>query len=106
MKLRHRNNLLLLAFIHLLLFAYPLVSKTFHGHHGDHIQDEHSHVLSFDQPEESCPVCDFEFYRFVNAPQWHPNNFFASIPVYNSPAPNAKYPRLIHYFSLRAPPAV
>ncbi|MDD2305455.1 MAG: hypothetical protein PHP53_12210 [Prolixibacteraceae bacterium] len=104
MKRKNRNNLIRLIFVHLLLLAYPLVSKTFHVHHGERISHGFSTCASVDKPEDSCPVCDFEFYNFVPAAS---NAVLVSqhcISVYNSPDPQAAFIPFINYFSLRAPP--
>jgi hypothetical protein len=103
-KIQNRNNLIRLIFVHLLLLAYPLVSKTFHVHHAERVSHALSACASFDQPKDSCPVCDFEFYNFV--PSTSISVFVAQhcISVYNTSVPQAAYIPFIHFFSLRAPP--
>jgi len=103
-KRKHRNNLIRLIFVHLLLLAYPLVSKTFHVHHAEGVHHQLSTNTCFNQPEDSCPVCDFEFYNFV--PSTSISTFVAQhrISVYNTPVPQAAYIPFIQFFSLRAPP--
>jgi len=104
-KAKHRNNLIRLIFVHLLLLAYPLVSKTFHVHYAEGIHHEFSAHTCFDQPEESCPVCDFEFYNFVPSQSITTSVALQSISACNIHAPQAAFVPFIQYFSLRAPPA-
>jgi len=103
-KAKHRNNLIRLIFVHLLLLAYPLVSKTIHVHTGEGVHHEFSAHACFNLPEDSCPVCDFEFYNFV--PSTSTSIFVAQhcILVHNTSVPQAAYIPFIHFFSLRAPP--
>jgi len=104
-KVKYRNNLIRLIFVHLLLLAYPLVSKTLHVHHEEGSHHEFSVHACFAQPEESCPVCDFEFYNFVPSQPITTSVALHTIPVYNSPEPRIAFVQFIKYFSLRAPPA-
>jgi len=103
-KVIHQNNLIRLIFVHLLLLAYPLVSKTLHVHHGEGVHHQLASNTCFELPEDFCPVCDFEFYNFV--PSTSISFFVAQhlISVYNTPAPQAAYIPFVQYFSLRAPP--
>jgi hypothetical protein len=103
-KAKHRNNLIRLIFVHLLLLAYPLVSKTLHVHHGEEIHHDFSAHVCFDQPEESCPVCDFEFYNFVPSQSIITSVALHTIPVDNSPTTQIAFVPFLQYFSLRAPP--
>jgi hypothetical protein len=103
-KKQNRNNLIRLIFVHLLLLAYPLVSKSLHVHLGERVLHQLSTTTCFELPEDSCLVCDFEFYNFV--PSTSISVFVAqhSISVYNTSVPQAAYIPFIHFFSLRAPP--
>jgi len=103
-KIQNQNNLIRLIFVHLLLLAYPLVSKTLHVHHGEGVHHQLSTNTCFDQPEDSCPVCDFEFYNFV--PSTSISIFVAQhrISVYDTPDQQATFIPFVKYFSLRAPP--
>jgi len=103
-KVKHRNNLIRLIFVHLLLLAYPLVSKTLHVHHEEGSHHEFSAHACFDQPEESCPVCDFEFYNFVPSRPIITSVALQNISVCNISAPQAAFVPFTQYFSLRAPP--
>jgi hypothetical protein len=104
-KVKHRNNLIRLIFVHLLLLAYPLVSKTLHVHHREGMHHDFSSHVCFDQPEESCPVCDFEFYNFVPSQPIITSVALQNISVSKLPASQAAFVPFIQYFSLRAPPA-
>jgi hypothetical protein len=104
MKVKHRNNLIRLIFLHLLLLAYPLVSKTFHVHHNDEVQNHFSANPCFGQVEDFCPVCDFEFYNFVPSQLITVSVAPISISVFDTSAPQAIYLSCKQYFSLRAPP--
>jgi len=103
-KVKHRNNLIRLIFVHLLLLAYPLVSKTLHVHHEEGMHHEFSAHACFNQPEDFCPVCDFEFYNFVPSQPIITPVALQRISVQNTPAPQAVFVPIIQYFSLRAPP--
>lgn len=103
-KAKHRNNLISLIFIHLLIFLYPLANKIVHRHHDASQHHEYSENASLCQQEDDCPVCEFEFYNFIVAPQFRPNAPVSVVCTVNSAAPNGKYTRHINYFSLRAPP--
>jgi hypothetical protein len=105
-KAKHQNNLTGLIFVHLLLLAYPLVSKTLHVHHGERTIHEFSANTRFGLPEKSCPVCDFEFYNFVPSQAITTSVALQSIPTCNKPDHQAAFVPFIQYFSLRAPPAV
>lgn len=106
-KKQYRNNFILLIVFHLALIAYPLVSKTLHNHHKTNDQQSIlDNQPAFNLPADFCPIYNFEFYHFVSSPQLEAVVFFTGIPVYNSPAPDNHFPRIINYFSLRAPPAV
>jgi hypothetical protein len=105
-RIKHQNNLIRLIFVHLLLLAYPLVSKTFHVHHDEGEHCECFAYTCFNQPEESCPVCDFEFYNFIPSQLILASVDQHTIPVVNSPALRIVFVPFIKYFQLRAPPAV
>jgi hypothetical protein len=103
-KAKHRNNLIRLIFIHLLLLAYPLFSKTLHAHQQERAHRVFSLATCIDKPEELCPVCDSEFYNFITS---SPTTTFFGLPnfqIYNSPAPRVAFIQNAKYFSLRAPP--
>ncbi|MFY9151218.1 MAG: hypothetical protein WAO52_04320 [Prolixibacteraceae bacterium] len=104
MHKRNRNSIFSLVIIHLLLLVYPLVSKIGHVHHDLMIHHEHSGTVSFEQPEEICAVCDFEFFYFVPASAFSQVIFLKSLPIHNSPEQKNAALQIIHYFSLRAPP--
>ena len=107
LRKQYRNNFILLIGFHLALIAYPLVSKTLHVHHKENAQEvSETGQPEFDLPADFCPIYNFEFYNFVSSPKLEAQVFFTGIPVYNSPAPEKHFPRVINYFSLRAPPAV
>jgi len=103
-KLKQGNNLIRLICVHLLLLAYPLVSKSFHVHHEESAHHEFSAHACFDQPEKSCPVCDFEFYNFVPTQPIFHSVALQDISTCNTPKHQAAYITFILYFSLRAPP--
>lgn len=102
----NKNNLILLVYMHLLLLSYPILDKAFHHHLVDLHRHEVSNQVSFDHPEQHCPICDFEFYSFISTPQLKAAVSFTGIPIFNSPEPENHFPRVINYFSLRAPPTV
>ncbi|HEX7585384.1 MAG TPA: hypothetical protein VF373_11895 [Prolixibacteraceae bacterium] len=104
MTKKYRNNFVKLVFLHLLLLTYPLVSKISHVHQGAQIHHVFSGSISFEQPEEFCAVCDFEFYSFIASNPLKAVVYLQSIPVSNSPGPRICFGQIIHYFSLRAPP--
>jgi len=87
-----------------LLLAYPLVGKTIHVHHHELFHHNDSSNTCFDQSEESCPVCNFEFYSFIPSTQITTFLALQNIPIHNSPTPEICYGQVINYFSLRAPP--
>ena len=103
-KIRYRGNFILLIVFHLMLIAYPLVSKTVHVHHNENGHHLLSGQIAFNHPEDFCPIYNFEFYSFVSTPLIKAAVFWAGIPVCNSPAPHSRYARIINHFSLRAPP--
>ena len=104
MKVKQRNNLVGLVFVHLLLLAYPLISKTTHVHHREGIHHRLATNICFDQPEDFCAVCDFEFYNFVPAQLNKTSVAQESISLFNALAPEASFVPFLQYFSLRAPP--
>jgi len=95
---------ILLVYFHLLILSYPMVDKAFHRHLVKLKRHEISNQVSFDSPAQHCPVCEFEFYCYISNPELKATAFFTGIPVFNSPAPDNHFPRVINYFSLRAPP--
>jgi hypothetical protein len=103
-KRKHQNNLIRLIFVHLLLLAYPLVSKTVHVHHSEPLLHECCASACLDHPENHCPVCDFEFYNFVADHTIQLSVESQILSVFNSPEPPIRYVSFIPYFSLRAPP--
>ena len=103
-KIRYRRNFSLLIAFHLMLIAYPLISKTVHVHHRENGHHVRSNQIAFEHPDDFCPIYNFEFYSFVSTPLIKAIVFWASIPVYNSPAPEGRYAQMIIHFSLRAPP--
>jgi len=103
-KIQYRNNVIKLVFIHLLLLAFPLVSKISHVHHSTQNQHLFSGNVSFENPEDFCQVCDFEFYSYIASDPLTAIIYLQSIPVTNSPEPGRYFGQIISYFSLRAPP--
>lgn len=93
-----------LVIIHLLLLWYPQLIKLVHDHHNEHVSCLHDHEVSFDHPEELCPVCNFEFVSFIEADHYNLNVCLPEIHVADLPAPESINPHLLFYFSLRAPP--
>jgi len=89
----------------MLLLFYPMISKTVHVHHGELSHFRHSNHQSFSRPEETCTICNFEFFNFVAAEQLTSIIYLKSIPVYNSPEKHIHFVPVLSYFSLRAPPA-
>ncbi|MDP2338170.1 MAG: hypothetical protein Q8N05_17345 [Bacteroidota bacterium] len=104
MKKRNRNNLIILVVLHLLLLVFPLVSKIGHVHHPAQTHHKFSGAISFDEPEEFCAVCDFEFYSFIVSNPINPVVYLQNIPALNSPEPRIYFAKTPNYFSLRAPP--
>jgi len=104
MKREFRNNLIKLVTLHLLLLAYPLISKTFHVHHGSHYFHEFSATENIDRTEDPCPVCDFEFYNFISATPAYHFEAQSVVNIYIDPIPEIVFTPIVRYFSLRAPP--
>lgn len=104
MKRKFRNNLIVAVVLHLLLLAYPLISKTFHVHHGSHHYHEFTTSEAIECAEGPCPVCDFEFYNFVSTTPEHHFEAQSVIKIYIDPIPEIVFTPLVRYFSLRAPP--
>jgi len=103
-KDKSRNNIIILIFIHLLLITYPLVSKTIHGHLEVNFAHEFSNNLLFEQTEDSCSVCNFEFYSFIASNSLITTVYVQTFPVINTPLTQIHVGKIINYFSLRAPP--
>lgn len=103
---RNRNSILSLVIIHLLLLVYPMVNQIGHEHEHEEslFHHEHSGNISFEQTEETCAVCEFEFLNFVPCNPGSQFVFLKTIPVYNSPEQKNATLQTISYFSLRAPP--
>lgn len=104
MKRKFRNNLIVVVVLHLLLLAYPLISKTFHVHHGSPHHHEFTTSENIDRTEDPCPVCDFEFYNFISTTPAHHFEAQSVIKIYLNPIPEIVFTPLVRYFSLRAPP--
>lgn len=100
-------NLVLLVASHLLLFAYPMASKTFHVHEGP----VHEHCCScdtgspaIDQPAQACPICDYVLVSFISEPTFLPSVYRFAYPVAIAPLPEKVHTEAIRHFSLRGPP--
>jgi len=103
-KNNYRINILTLIFAHLLLIAYPLVSKTIHVHQGGNVHPEFSAIICIEQTEDICPVCNFEFYYFIASNPLTAIVYLQTLPVVNTPIRQIHFGRIINYYSLRAPP--
>jgi len=88
-----------------MLLIYPLISKTVHVHQGKLAHFELNEQPAFDQPNDFCPIYNFEFFSFVATEPLTSITYLKSIPVYNSPEKHICFVPVLSYFSLRAPPA-
>jgi len=100
----YRINFITLIFAHLLLIAYPLVSKTIHVHHGAMVYHEFSSANCIDQTEDVCQVCNFEFYYFIASNPITTVVYLQTFPLVNTPVKQRYFGQIINYFLLRAPP--
>jgi len=106
-KLKQINLILLVASL-LLLFVYPLASKTFHLHKVQ--AEEHSCAdcddtgPAIDQPIPVCPICDYQLLSFIYEPTFSPSVFRVVYPFVVAPLPEKVRKEPILHFSLRAPP--
>lgn len=94
----------LMVLIHLLLLLYPQMVKSVHVHHNEPVCFHHDFGVSFEIPDERCPVCDFEFVSFIEN---SPIRFQVNLPeikLIDLPVCEAIYTNHLFYFSLRAPP--
>ncbi|WP_163709061.1 hypothetical protein [Mangrovibacterium lignilyticum] len=108
MKKLKQINLVLLVVSHLILFAYPLASKTFHVHE---VQPEQSCCEScstpgpvIDHPAQDCLICDYELLSFVSEPTFTPSVYWVTYPILLAPLPEKVHTEPIRHFSLRGPP--
>jgi hypothetical protein len=99
-----QNKLSLLILIHLLLLWYPQMIKSVHVHHDEHVCCHHDHGVSFDTPEDPCPVCDFEFVSFIENSPTRLQVVLPGSQVIDFPSPENPNSFQLFYFSLRAPP--
>lgn len=99
-----QNKLSILILIHLLLLWYPQLVKSVHVHHEEDSCCHHDHGVSFDVPEEVCPVCDFEFVSFVQTANIRISAYFPVIQVISIPENKDVYIHPRFNLSLRAPP--
>ncbi|HCY41913.1 MAG TPA: hypothetical protein DHV48_11250 [Prolixibacteraceae bacterium] len=99
-----QNKLSILILLHLLLLWYPQMIKSVHVHHEEDSCCHHNHGVSFDIPEEVCPVCDFEFVSFVQPAS---TQFSAYLPIVQAliiPENTDVYIQPHFRLSLRGPP--
>ncbi len=94
----------LLILLHLLLLWYPQMIKSMHVHVHEPVYLLHDHGVSFFNPEEHCPVCDFEFVSFIEADSTKLTICLPEIQVAELSSPESVYTNQLFYFSLRAPP--
>ncbi len=99
-----KNKLSILILIHLLLLWYPQLIKSVHVHHGEDSCCHHNHGVSFDVPEEVCPVCDFEFVSFVQAANTQFSAFLPIVQVLSFPENSEVHVQPHFRLSLRGPP--
>ncbi|MEL7585956.1 MAG: hypothetical protein AAGU19_04515 [Prolixibacteraceae bacterium] len=104
---KYRNNLLLPALMHVLLFIYPTLEKVTHQH--EHVHEEthscSSGSLSFNTPEPNCAVCDFQFVNFVITSPPQVTVASSAYAVFRTPPTEAGHVASIRFFHLRAPPS-
>lgn len=109
MKKVARYNLALLVSVHLLLFAFPWASKTFHKHHFKKENYYYSHqtaVAHIVQQPEDCLICHYELFSFVAGASSALNIYSFAYPVTVVSLPGKVHLTPILDFSHRAPPIV
>lgn len=99
-----KNKLYLLILVHLLLLWYPQMVKLLHVHQHEQVCCHFTHGVSFDLPENSCPICDFEFVSFIENLPTQLNVSLPEIKLVVIPVRESIYTNHLFYFSLRAPP--
>lgn len=100
-------NLQLLVFCHLFMFAYPLVSKTFHEHEAE--TEEHCCAScdsepAVDQTATHCPICEYELLNFICEPEFSPSVYRIAYPVAVVLLPETVHTKPTLRLSLRGPP--
>ncbi|MFV0520937.1 MAG: hypothetical protein ACK5MI_00705 [Mangrovibacterium sp.] len=109
MKFSRQSYKIIAAWMHLLLFIFPMVSKDVHTlsltdclHH--EIHTDQSQNLGISCKQQSCLICDYHFVSFIAIDE----NNSAEIPfIYSAHSVQStsdKQSQLIRLFGLRAPP--
>jgi hypothetical protein len=106
MKKRKHINLIFLVFVHLILFTYPMVSKSLHMHEKKEecCTECHQQGPAITQQAETCLICDFELLSFVAEAEFKPTVYPVAFPVLVLTLPEKIHTAPILHFSLRAPP--
>lgn len=99
-----QNKLYLLILVHLLLLWYPQMVKSLHVHHHEQVCCHYDHGVSFDMPENPCPICDFEFVSFIGNSPTPLQVSLPEIKLIDLPVREAIFTNHLFYFSHRAPP--
>ena len=81
-----------------------MVSKTIHVHHGGNVHHEFTVANCFEQTEDVCQVCNFEFYYFIASNPITTIVYLQTFPLVNTHLKQIYFGQIINYFSLRAPP--
>jgi hypothetical protein len=64
---KKKNNIIILALFHLLVFTFPFAIKDIHHHetHYIHIINQATDGKLLSKAEKACPICQFEFVSFI-----------------------------------------
>jgi hypothetical protein len=104
-KTRQRNHISLLALFHVLLFMFPIVTKSVHEHHDVCTYSYHTEkAATVHNTGNVCAICNFEFVSFIADQQQPVVVYLTGIPVLDSQAPESVLLQQFSSISLRAPP--
>jgi hypothetical protein len=105
---KKKNNIIILALFHLLVFTFPFAIKDMHHHetHYFHIIYQPADGKHLSEVEKPCPICQFEFVSFIAGEYL---TYGICLPVYlikNCNPVQKVYKVPLTSYLLRAPPLV
>ncbi len=105
-----RQSLILFTLAHLLLFVYPMVSKTFHVHEEEAVHCcsscAHDNSPAYETSEEHCPICEYELVNFVAEAQLAVTVYPHVYYVHSSEPAESFFLQSEFHFSRRGPPVI
>jgi hypothetical protein len=105
---KKKNNIIVLALFHLLVFTFPFAVKNIHHHETHYLHFIHQAIdgKQLSKVEKPCPICQFEFVSFIagDSPTYWICQPVCLIKNYNFVQKVYKVP--LSSYLLRAPPLV